>query len=246
MTHIDDLHQLLHQTEVLHKKSPNEALAFARGWFYIPQIDLRLDPLSEEYFQVQKRHYELFSGKSWGTFDLVAQSERIDFHNLGDLYPYAVRDSRLVGAHLQKIGYWISQMDLKTSDRIIEFGAGSAELAGFLSQSGYDILATDISETYVDVIRRKAEFLKLPLKSLRIDMAKISPSATYDVVIFCESFHHSSQFLDSPFQPIDPSTMRHRWSASQRRDPLNPPTRLLSPNLFTTTLHLCHPSCESL
>jgi len=186
---------LLRKTEALHKNSPELALKFARSWFYLPSLDFGVDPLSEAYFNKQKKTYEALAGKPWGTFDLVAQDNLAEFNNLGELYPYVTRDNHLVGAHLQKTGYWMSQMNLNVSDKIIEFGAGSGDLATFLSQSGYNILATDISQTYTDVIRRKAEFLKLPMKSTRADMSKFQAKELYDVAIFCEAFHHSSDFL---------------------------------------------------
>jgi SAM-dependent methyltransferase len=87
-------------------------------------------------------------------------------------------------------------MSLKPTDKVIEFGAGSAELAIYLAQTGFNITPTDISQTYVEVIQRKAEFLKLPMKAIRADMAKFNSDEKFDVVIFCEAFHHASNFLD--------------------------------------------------
>jgi SAM-dependent methyltransferase len=196
VTTLPEVERLLEKTEQLSKTSSHKALEFARSWFYMPYVNTRIDPNSDEYFTIQKKNYEIFSGKSWGMFDLVAQDERIEFNNLSDLYPYALKDYRLVGSHLQKIGYWMSRMELKLTDRIIEFGAGSAELAIFLAQTGYNITPTDISQTYVDLIQRKSEFLKLPMNARRIDMSKINSDEKFDVVIFCEAFHHASNFLD--------------------------------------------------
>lgn len=196
VTSLPEVEQLLVETQEQNKISPQRALEFARTWFYLPQIDSGIDPMSEAYFTFQKKTYEAFSGKSWGTFDIVAQDDRIMFDNLSELYPYAARDHHLTGSHLQKIGYWISRMQLKREDKIIEFGAGSAELAIFLAQTGFDILPTDISQTYVEMINRKAELLKLSMRSRRVDMAKFEANEKYDVAIFCEAFHHSSNFLE--------------------------------------------------
>jgi SAM-dependent methyltransferase len=196
VTTLAEVERLLKKTEQLNRTSSQEALEFARSWFYLPNIDTHIDPISDEYFSLQKKNYETFSGKTWGTFDIVAQDERIKFNNLADLYPYALKDHQLVGSHLQKIGYWISRMSLKPSDKIIEFGAGSAELAIYLAQTGFKVTPTDISQTYVDVIQQKAEFLKLPMNALRVDMATFNSDEKFDVVIFCEAFHHASNFLD--------------------------------------------------
>jgi 2-polyprenyl-3-methyl-5-hydroxy-6-metoxy-1,4-benzoquinol methylase len=195
VTTLQAVEELLKKTEELNEKSSQKALEFARSWFYLPSINTHIDPVSEEYFSIQKKHYETFSGKSWGTFDIVAQDERIKFNNLADLYPYALKDHQLVGSHLQKIGYWISRMSLKPTDKIIEFGAGSAELAIYLAQTGFNVTPTDISQTYVDVIQQKAGFLRLPMNALRVDMATFNSNEKFDVVIFCEAFHHASNFL---------------------------------------------------
>jgi SAM-dependent methyltransferase len=193
---LDAVERLLEQTAVINKKSPIEALSFARTWFYLPKIDLDIDPASAEYLARQRQNYETFSGKPWATFEVVAQDERIPFENLSSLYPYSSRDSAIVGSYLQKVGYWISQMNIKPSDKIIEFGAGPAELATLLAQTGYhNILTTDISQTYVDLVQRKASFLKVPMKAARADMAKFDSSEKFDVVIFCEAFHHADDHV---------------------------------------------------
>jgi len=195
VTSLSEVEDLLQHTESIHRTSPEQAMNFARTWFYLPKVEENHDPRSEEYIAIQKKNYEAFSGKPWGTFDMVAQDERIKFDSLAGLYPYAAKNNKLVGGHLQRTGYWMSHMQLKAPDRIIEFGAGSAEFATFLSLSGFNVLATDISETYVDVIRRKAQLLNLPLQTERVDMARFQTKDKFDVAIFCESFHHSSNFL---------------------------------------------------
>lgn len=196
---VDSLAQvegLLKECEALDQTSPQRALEFARSWFYMPDLGLTGQPNSQEYFDYQKRMYEAFSGKPWGTFDVVAQDDDICFNNLADLYPYALKDYHVVSSHLKKIGYWIGCMDLKPNDKIIEFGAGSAELAIFLAQTGHDILATDISQTYVNLVKKKAEFLKLPLRAAKYDMSQSNSTEKYDVAIFCEAFHHSKNHID--------------------------------------------------
>jgi 2-polyprenyl-3-methyl-5-hydroxy-6-metoxy-1,4-benzoquinol methylase len=194
-TSLSEVEELIQQTTAIHQSSPEQAMQFARTWFYLPKLNKNLDPSSNEYLEIQKKNYETFSGQKWGAFDVVAQDERIAFDSIAGLYPYATKNNNLVGNHLQRTGYWMSQMKLSPSDRIIEFGAGSAELATFMSLSGFNVLATDISETYVDVIRRKSALLNIPLQTKRLDMARFQSSERFDVAIFCESFHHSSDFL---------------------------------------------------
>jgi 2-polyprenyl-3-methyl-5-hydroxy-6-metoxy-1,4-benzoquinol methylase len=163
--------------------------------YYQPSKLNPVDPQSDKYLDEQKRLYEFISERSWGAFEEVAQDSGGQIESWRQLYPFSTRSAAISGQQLMTNGFWLKCVDIQKNSKIIEFGSGCGDMALYLSALGHDVLATDISLTYINLIKQKAAIQNLPLRTQVAAMDKFSTNEKFDMAFFCEAFHHSADHV---------------------------------------------------
>lgn len=157
---------------------------------------LALDPYSELYRIHQFELYSKISGIS--NYDPV-QNERSEFdvsNALRNPYPFCTNSPQTVGDQLIAIGFIIKTLNLIPPARILEFGPGWGNLTIELARIGYSVTAVDVEPRFVDLIRRRAAQLDLPLRAICGSFGKIpGEQSPFDAILFFECFHHCGDHL---------------------------------------------------
>ena len=75
--------------------------------------------------------------------------------------------------------------------KVLELACGSGEISNELMKRGYDILATDISESMLDKLRQKYPYIK----TKQLDMNDFELDDKFDTIIcFCDSINYLSDY----------------------------------------------------
>lgn len=83
---------------------------------------------------------------------------------------------------------WVELVKNNTSGtKLLELACGSGDIANLLKQSGYDVLATDISNEMLEAATNKYP----DLVTEQLDMCELSKIDTYDAITcFCDSLNY--------------------------------------------------------
>jgi SAM-dependent methyltransferase len=100
-------------------------------------------------------------------------------------------DSQWLGNYLESFGHIIKKLDVRPGMRVIEFGCGDAELSLHLARFGCDVTVVDIEPDYLEIVRRKAERMEVPIHTVRGDFTDGVDLEPFDRIFFYQAFHHS-------------------------------------------------------
>jgi SAM-dependent methyltransferase len=100
-------------------------------------------------------------------------------------------DSQWLGNYLESFGHIIKKLDVRPGMRVIEYGCGDAELSLHLARFGCDVTVVDIEPAYLEIVRRKAERLELPVRTVLGDFTDGGDLGPFDRIFFYQAFHHS-------------------------------------------------------
>jgi len=100
-------------------------------------------------------------------------------------------DSQWLGNYLESFGHIIKMLDVRPGMRVIEFGCGDADLALHLARFGCDVTVVDIEPDYLEIVRRKAERLDVPIRTVLGDLTDGVDLEPFDRIFFFQAFHHS-------------------------------------------------------
>jgi SAM-dependent methyltransferase len=114
-------------------------------------------------------------------------------------FPYSSGDPATVAHYLGAVAATIGALNAPTGSRIIEYGSGWGHMALALSSTGYDVTAVDLNPDSVDLLRRRAAALGVPLRVIQSGFLEFDPDAPVDAIVFFEAFHHCAK----PFQLLD-------------------------------------------
>ncbi len=185
-----ELEVMLRRSEEAFARSHDEGVAFIGSWRFDAGRRFHADPESAEYRKQQLDLYCELSGHGPFHYRAVAQ-EPIDVDTaLASLYPYSTRSLGTTGTHLMALGYWLQQLTVPHTAKLIEFGSGCGDLAIDLAKCDFDVTAVDISSSYADVLRRRADSERVKIDVIVSDMIDFKTSQVFDAAIFCEAFHH--------------------------------------------------------
>lgn len=160
---------------------------------YRAEYDLQVpvDPDSPAYRQQQLALYERLHGEPYtvtnerSAMDVAAMARKP--------YPYVHGHPDLVGDQLMAIGFLIKSMGLRVGARVLEFGPGWGNTTLALGKMGCSVLAIDIEQNFVDLIRERARMEWLDNIEVRrgefLDIEAL-PADSFDAVLFFECFHH--------------------------------------------------------
>jgi 2-polyprenyl-3-methyl-5-hydroxy-6-metoxy-1,4-benzoquinol methylase len=181
----DYLQSLAHLSEV------DAAPILANTYLAAPEIvDVPADPFSSAYAERVREVYFALSGRK--SYDVTSE------HSHLDVLPQAKRptlyqsDSVYLGQYLESFGHLLKTLDAKPGMRMLEPGAGDAQVSLQLARLGCDVTTLDAEPAFAEVVQRQAAMYDVPITALHgefMDAAKLEP---FDRIFFYQSFHHSA------------------------------------------------------
>jgi 2-polyprenyl-3-methyl-5-hydroxy-6-metoxy-1,4-benzoquinol methylase len=161
-----------------------------------------LDPHSEAYADRVMESWSRISGRSsYGPHEDESFSlDGADY--LAYPYPYSSRNPAEVSKYLGAVAHTVSLIGAPPPARILEFGSGWGHLALTLASSGFDVTAVDLNGASVELLRRRAAALHVPLVVEQTGFLDYASDDPFECIIFFESFHHCHR----PFELLDQCT----------------------------------------
>lgn len=141
------------------------------------------DPFSPEYRQSQMALYETVSGKA---YRLENEATPIDVDSMVIRpFPYCTNNSQVIGTQLVSIGSLLYRLQVPPGGRILEFGPGWGNTTLALAMGGYCVTAVDISQSFCELIQKRAEHAGVTIDVVHSDfMWAESVTEPYDAVVF--------------------------------------------------------------
>jgi ubiquinone/menaquinone biosynthesis C-methylase UbiE len=186
---LGEVDEMLAEIDAAAATSDDELRRCFRSFRMEVDWDLPDDPFSDAYRTSVMDCYQWLRGESY-----TNRNEHVPFDVLAALdnpFPYATKSVATVGEHLMAIGRTLRVLDLPPGSRVLEFGAGWGNLTLAMAQAGLQVTAVDIGQNFVDLISARAARLNVDVEVLAGDFSLVQElKATYEVVLFFESFHH--------------------------------------------------------
>jgi len=161
-----------------------------------------LAPHSEEYAQAVMDSWSQISDREQYQPETDESFELDDADYLAFPYPYSSRNPAEVSGYLGALAHAISLIGHTPPARVVEFGSGWGHLALTMAMSGYSVTAVDLNTASVDLLRRRAAALGVPLAVEHCGFLDFEPDGRFDCVVFFEAFHHCHR----PFELLDRCT----------------------------------------
>lgn len=153
-------------------------------------VEMPSDPFSEAYRRAVLDIHARISGRA--CYDASTME-----HTPLDVAGFVARpaayqyDSQWLGNYLESFGHIIKKLDVRPGMRVIEFGCGDAELSLHLARFGCDVTVVDIEPDYLEIVRRKAERMELPIRTVRGNFTDGLDLEPFDRIFCYQAFHHS-------------------------------------------------------
>jgi ubiquinone/menaquinone biosynthesis C-methylase UbiE len=160
-----------------------------------PPDDLPSDPFSPEYRDQYLKLYKKISTRD--SYSVQNERSQFDVDSLTYRpFPYFTKSLRLAAIHYTLMGKLFEILDLKANSKILECGFGWGNTTLALAMLGHNVTALDIEERYCEVVRRRAEILRVDnIELVNSDFLWVEMTEKkFDAVIFFESFHHCWEF----------------------------------------------------
>lgn len=150
------------------------------------------DPFSADYRAFVLDVWRLLSGKlQYNPHETEASPFLAEFDNVFRLPPYSYGSAEMLGEFLITFGFIIKTMGLKAGARVLEYGAGNAQVLIHLARMGCEVTAIDIEPRYVAQVNEQARIMQVPVRGLVGTFDEDPIDGPYDAVLFFESFHHA-------------------------------------------------------
>lgn len=156
----------------------------------------RLDPFSDAYRDGAMALYRDLSGRSGGYEP--ARDEQT--HTAAppnpwtDLPPWSFRQPALVSEFLLSWAQILRLLDVPPGASVLEYGSGSGQLLLVLARAGLRAHGVDIDVASIDITRRQAEALGLPVELEQAPFGEGFAGRRFDRIVFFEAFHHAWDF----------------------------------------------------
>jgi 2-polyprenyl-3-methyl-5-hydroxy-6-metoxy-1,4-benzoquinol methylase len=190
-----ELDDLLDYFDEGYKSSHDEAYRRFSESQLAPPDDLPPDPFSDEYAARYLALHKKISNRA----EYSVQNERSEF-DVDSLtlrpYPYFTKSLKRAAQHYTLMGKLMEIMEVKEGADILECGFGWGNTTLALAMLGHNVTAIDIEQRYCELVRRRAEMLKIHnLMLVNSDFLWVETTAKkFDAVCFFESFHHCWEF----------------------------------------------------
>jgi 2-polyprenyl-3-methyl-5-hydroxy-6-metoxy-1,4-benzoquinol methylase len=153
-------------------------------------VNPQLDPFSAEYFRQQVALYTELSGRKLDqqTGELMALDVAA---NVGGCNPYNLADLHFIARHTRTIHTCVMLANLSPGARVLDMGSGWGLSSEALAFCGASVTAVDINPLFVELVRRRAERLQLPIEVIHASFDTFVSEHKFDLILFYECLHHS-------------------------------------------------------
>jgi glycosyltransferase involved in cell wall biosynthesis/SAM-dependent methyltransferase len=194
INNVQDLDKEIQKADARALISDDELRKALSEFCYVVDEGVPLDPYSQEYYDAQMKLYRDISGKK--EYTLENEHTEFDFNTLKDNpFPYCTKSPTTVGDQLIAQGFLIKTLNLAPHSRIVEFGPGFGSTTLHFSQTGYQVTAVDCEQSFLDIIKYRAEKFSTKIDLVNQGMLDFQAEQKYDAAVFFECFHHCADHL---------------------------------------------------
>ena len=162
-------------------------------------LDITIDPHSEAYAAQVLASWSSLTGRTSydPSTDEAFPLDTADY--LASPFPYCSQNRTEIAQYLGAVATAIGVLGVDPPARVLEFGSGWGHLSLALAASGYETTAIDLNLASVELLRRRAQALGVPLEVVRSTFLDYEIAQPADVIVFFEAFHHCAD----PFRLLD-------------------------------------------
>ena len=153
-------------------------------------VDQDLDPFSEAYFEEQVELYTELSGRTLDQESGEMTTLDVDAHAAA-ISPCNIRDARFLSKHTRAVLTCVMLADLPREATVLDAGSGWGLSSEAIARCGASVTAVDINPLFVELVRRRAARLGLPIESVRSGFDTFHSDRAFDLLMFYECLHHS-------------------------------------------------------
>lgn len=192
-----DLSFLLSDLQQLEENlSPDDALvAMSKAYLELTHTNnelMKLDPFSPEYKLAAMRLYEQVSGIKGYEPSINELAVEFDVaSSVRSPIPYRYGTSKVVGDFIISFGWILQVLDVRTGDKVLEYGAGEGQLSIMLARMGVDVSVIDIDERYIKAIHAQCASLGINIALKQGEFGDGFEDRKFDRILFFEAFHHA-------------------------------------------------------
>lgn len=154
------------------------------------EVDQSLDPFSDDYFDEQVELYSEIAGRDLNQETGEITPLDVDVH-VGAISPYNSRDPKFLSKHTRAVLTCLMLADLAPGAAVLDAGSGWGLSSEALAGCGASVTAVDINPLFVELVRRRAERLSLPIEAVRAGFDTFASATAFDLLMFYECLHHS-------------------------------------------------------
>jgi SAM-dependent methyltransferase len=113
-----------------------------------------------------------------------------------DITPWNFQETAFVAEFLESWAQILRALALPANSgaSVLEYGPGNGQMLLMLARMGLNAHGVDIDQASLDLVRRQAEIMDLPLKTERAEFGEGFAGECFDRIIFFEAFHHAFEF----------------------------------------------------
>ncbi len=153
------------------------------------------NPLSDEFRNNIFDLYKQISGKSH--YEVTTEESYLDVDEaVYNPYPYQTKSLERLALNHHLLAKLMSMINLPAGASILDMGCGWGTTSLELAQIGYEVTSLDINNYFCQLVRKRAQLLKIKnIDIVNDDFLWIEKAnKKFDAVLFFECFHHCWEF----------------------------------------------------
>jgi 2-polyprenyl-3-methyl-5-hydroxy-6-metoxy-1,4-benzoquinol methylase len=154
------------------------------------QVNEDLDPFSDAYYNSQIELYQEISGRSLNQQEGEMMPLDVEHHSRG-ANPYHSTDINFISKHSRAILTALHMANLPPAGKILDMGSGWGLTSEVMAFCGAQVTCVDINPLYIELNRKRATRLNLPIQPKLSSFDDYEDDQTYDLVFFYECLHHA-------------------------------------------------------
>ncbi len=154
------------------------------------KVNQDLDPFSDEYVAQMVSVSEELAGRTLNQgrgnmppLDVAAHAAAVS--------PYNTHDVRFLSKHNRAVTTALMLANLPAGAEVLDAGCGWGLSSEAMAFSGARVTALDIDPLFVDLVRRRAARLGLPIEAVQADPDEFQTDKRFDLLFFSECLHRS-------------------------------------------------------